>query len=60
MGKKNVRCCALCLGPTFKQVLSGPRLCIRDGKKVHKMLKLVSLVTLFHISFGSNEYVHEG
>ena len=30
-----------CLGPMFKQVLSGQRLCIPD-KKVHKMFKLVS------------------
>ena len=28
--------CACCLGPTFKQVLSGPRLCIPDEKKKKK------------------------
>ena len=33
---------ALCLGPTFKQVLSGPQHGIPDEKNVHKMLKLVS------------------
>ena len=33
MEKKIVSCCALCLGPTFKQVLSGPQLCIPDEKK---------------------------
>ena len=49
MEKKNVQCCTLCLGPTFKQVLSGPGLCIPDEKKKKKKKKkCIKCLSLFH------------
>ena len=41
--KKIVRCCALCLRPTFKQVLSGPQLCIPGMSCIWRVLQSASL-----------------